>query len=118
MRFQLFAFCLLALPSGIVFAEGDYPILSMAYSMHIIQAANIGMLLVILLRKSIGHQRRLNWFFGAVISIYIASNIQVFQRFFGVPGSVLHYGFNMLVLLSYFIFYWVKTWPEDSSGSE
>jgi hypothetical protein len=102
---------MLVLISSNTFAADSYPILSMRYSMHIIQLCNAIILLTILLRKSIGHQNRLNWFFGAIATVVIFSSIQVFQRFFGIPGSVLHYGFNMIVLLVYFVVYWLMTWP-------
>ena len=102
---------ILGLLASNTFAADSYPILSMSYSMHIIQLCNVVILLTILLRKSIGHQNRLNWFFGAIAMVVIFSNIQVFQRFFGIPGSVLHYGFNLFVLLIYFFVYWLKTWP-------
>ena len=96
-------------------AAENYPILSMPYAMHVIQLCNAVILLTILLRKSIGHQNRLNWFFGAIAAVFIFSNIQVFQRFFGIPGSILHYGFNLLVLLAYFLTYWVFTGRLKSS---
>ena len=102
---------ILSLVSSNALAADSYPILSMRYSMHIIQLCNAVILLTILLRKSIGHQSRLNWFFGAIATVVIFSSIQVFQRFFGIPGSVLHYGFNMIVLLVYFVVYWLMTWP-------
>jgi hypothetical protein len=101
--------------SSNTFAADSYPILSMRFSMHIIQLLNAVILLTLLLRKSIGHQNRLNWFFGAIATVVIFSNIQVFQRFFGIPGSVLHYGFNTIVLLVYFIVYWLWTWSVKRS---
>lgn len=107
---------MLVLISSNTFAADSYPILSMRYSMHIIQLCNAIILLTILLRKSIGYQNRLNWFFGAIATVVIFSNIQVFQRFFGIPGSVLHYGFNMLVLLAYFLVYWLRTWPIEKDS--
>ena len=87
-------------------------IVASSYAMHIIQLLMALMLGTILLRSSIGHQRRLNWFFGAVAVVYIATNLQVFQRFFASPGSVMHYAYNLVVMVVYFIFYWFKTWKK------
>ena len=115
MLSKILVLIILGLVSSNALAADSYPILSMRYSMHIIQLCNAIILLTILLRKSIGHQNRLNWFFGAIATVVIFSNIEVFQRFFGVPGSVLHYGFNVIVLLVYYVVYWLRTWPAKQS---
>ncbi len=102
---------MLMLPYGAV-ASSHQSIIASSYGMHIIQLLMAVMLATILLRSSIGHQRRLNWFFGAIAVIYIASNLQVFQRFFASPGSVMHYAYNLVVLFVYFFFYCLKTWKK------
>lgn len=107
---HLLLILLLTLSSGDVLAASIDSLLVAKYSLHTIKLLNLGILLVILLRKSIGHQRRLNWFFGAISVVLISSQTLVFERFFGTPGSPLNNGLSSIVLISYFLIYWIMTW--------
>ena len=101
---------LLTLCSREVLAATTESLLAAKYTLHAIKLLNLGILMVILLRKSIGHQRRLNWFFGAISVVLISSQTLVFERFFGTTGSPLNNGISSIVLISYFLIYWVMTW--------
>ena len=71
-----------------------------------------------LLRKSIGHQRRLNWFFGAVSVVLISTQTLVFERFFGKADSLLSNGVSSIVLICYFIIYWIMTWNTETPSQK
>jgi hypothetical protein len=107
---HLLLILLLTLCSGDVLAASTESLLAAKYSLHSIKLLNLGILLVILLRKSIGHQRRLNWFFGAISVVLISSQTLVFERFFGTTGSPLNNGLSSIVLIIYFLIYWIMTW--------
>jgi hypothetical protein len=109
-RLHLLLIVLLTLCSRDVLAATTESLLAAKYALHAIKLVNLSILLVILLRKSIGHQSRLNWFFGAVSVVFISSQTLVFERFFGTNGSPLNNGLSTIVLLSYFLIYWVMTW--------
>jgi hypothetical protein len=109
---------LLTLCSRDVLAATTESLLAAKYALHAIKLLNLGILLVILLRKSIGHQRRLNWFFGAISVVFISSQTLVFERFFGTNGSPLNNGLSTIVLLSYFLIYWVMTWNIKTPSQE
>jgi hypothetical protein len=109
---------LLTLCSRDVLAATTESLLAAKYALHAIKLLNLGILLVILLRKSIGHQHRLNWFFGAVSVVFISSQTLVFERFFGTNGSPLNNGLSTIVLLSYFLIYWVMTWNIKTPSQE
>ena len=103
---------------GSIFAATDNVLLVPVYSIHLIKIVNLGILLVMLLRKSVSHQRRLNWFFGAVDVVLISSQTLIFERFFGTPGSILNNSVNTIALLTYFGTYWYKTWGGEDKDSE
>ena len=109
---------LLALCSRDVLAATTESLLDAKYALHSIKVLNLGILMVILLRKSIGHQRRLNWFFGAISVVLISSQTLVFERFFGTMGSPLNNGISSIVLISYFLIYWVMTWKTKTPRQE
>ena len=109
---------LLALCSRDVLAATTEALLAAKYALHAIKLLNLGILMVILLRKSIGHQRRLNWFFGAISVVLISSQTLIFERFFGTTGSPLNNGLNTIVLLSYFLIYWIMTWNIRTPSQE
>ena len=109
---------LLALCSRDVLAATTESLLAARYALHSIKLLNLGILMVILLRKSIGHQRRLNWFFGAISVVLISSQTLIFERFFGTTGSPLNNGLNTIVLLSYFLIYWIMTWNIRTPSQE
>ena len=100
----------LILCSGDVLAASTESLLAAKYSLHAIKLLNLGILLAILLRKSIGHQRRLNWFFGAISVVLISTQTLVFERFFGKSDSLLNNSVSSIVLMSYFLIYWAMTW--------
>lgn len=102
------------LATNIYAADGQSLFLA-KYNLHGLKLINGLILGIILFRKSIGHQNRLNWFFGAVATVIISSQTLVFQRFFGTPGSMLNEGFNTLVLAGYFVFYLFSTWRKKES---
>jgi hypothetical protein len=109
---------LLTLCSRDVLAATTESLLAAKYILHAIKLLNLSILSVILLRKSIGHQSRLNWFFGAVSVVLISSQTLVFERFFGTNGSPLNNGLSTIVLLSYFLIYWVMTWKIKTPSQE
>ena len=109
---------LLVLCSRDVLAATTESLLAAKYTLHAIKVLNLGILMVILLRKSIGHQRRLNWFFGAISVVLISSQTLVFERYFGTRSSPLNNGISSIVLVSYFIIYWVMTWNIKTPSQE
>jgi hypothetical protein len=115
---HLLLIVLLTLSSRDLLAATTESLLAAKYTLHAIKLLNLGILMVILLRKSIGHQRRLNWFFGAVSVVLISSQTLVFERFFGTNGSPLNNGLSSFVLLSYFLIYWVMTWNIKTPSKE
>ena len=100
----------LLLPSQLVVAAALPPIV-IAYAIHASQLTKFLILIIIFFRKSVGNQHRLNWFFGAVAVLYLSASMQVFQRFFASPNSVIHEAYIVLMLSIYFVFYLIKTWP-------
>lgn len=88
------------------------------FYMHAIQLCNLVLMGIILFRGSIGHQRRLNWFFGAIAVITVTSKLLVFQRFFGTDGSLINNVFNLIVLSLYFLIYLIKTWKVSKEVSK
>ena len=112
-KYYIIAFLLLLLPSQLVAATALPPIV-IAYTIHASQLIKALILLTILFRKSIEKQHRLNWFFGAVAVLYLSASMQVFQRFFASPNSVIYEAYIVLMLSIYFVFYLIKTWPRQN----